>query len=134
MDRVDGFRRKASARRLRGLARALRDELDVYLTRVDLAPADRAGIEGAARLVGELADRVERSGVRVVARVDARERAAVARRQATGRASDRPPWARALNESQTRAIVGTPVSSGAVDKGGEPDDDPRTDPHDADRS
>jgi hypothetical protein len=134
MDRVDGFRRKASARRLRGLARALRDELDVWLTRVDLAPADRAGIEGAARTVGELADRVERSGVRVVARVDAKERAATARRAASGRASDRPPWARGLNEAQTRAYDGEPASSGAIGEGGEPDDDPRPDPRDADRA
>jgi len=138
MDRADGMRRVASARRLRAIARALRDELDVYLTRVDLAPADRAGIEAAARDVLELADRVERSGRRVIDRVDTRERAAVARRQATGRASDRPPWMRAaaarLNEPQTRAIVGSPVSSGAIGEGGEPDDDPRPDPRDADRA
>ena len=134
MDRADGMRRVASARRLRAIARALRDELDVYLTRVDLAPADRAGIEAAARDVLELADRVERSGRRVIDRVDTRERAAVARRQATGRASDRPPWMRALNEARTRAYDGAPVSSGAIGEGGEPDDDPRPDPRDADRA
>jgi hypothetical protein len=123
MERADGMRRVASARRLRALARALRDELDVYLTRVDLAPADRAGIEAAARDVLELADRVERSGRRVIDRVDTRERAAVARRQATGRASDRPPWMRGgLNEARTRAYDGAPASSGEGVSGGEPDD------------
>jgi hypothetical protein len=134
MDRVDGMRRKASARRLRAVARALRDELDVFLTQVDLAPSDRAGIEAAARDVLDLADRVERSGRRVIDRVDARERAAVARRQATGRASDRPPWMRgALNETRARAYDAEPASSGAIGEGGEPDDDPRPDPRDADR-